>query len=515
LDTTATVETLVLLASTYFSQGRFKSAAGYFRRLTELFPEDFQHLNNLGVTLEAQGDFAGALYTYRKAIALAPRYQKAHYHLGNLLQRMGELAEAKIVYQHALTLDDKNVSILINLAIIYLHQDEAHAAVILLKKATHYSPQHFDGWLNLGYAYYILFELENAHRSYARAQKLSPRSPLIFNNIGLLLQAKGEYTEARDAFQHALTLNPDFIEAKHNLGLLALGQFQFEEGWRGYHARPTRRYTSLPLPQYKNTAIYQGYPLFIHSEQGLGDEFFFMRFFPGLINQGIDAYYYTTSKSYAPLSRSLGSRIVNKPPSHAMGSHVLLGDLPYIMGIDAITKIPSALPLCPDVNHLKRMRNKLSTLPKPWIGITWRAGMPGINQLAKAIPLEQLLGIFLEFTGTLIILQREPTAQELALISQCGLRCVIHNAANANADLEDSLAVLALLDEYITVNNTNVHLRDGLNLPSKVLIPWPPEWRWGNDITASPWFKNCAIYRENKGKQWNTALALLKNTLAC
>ena len=61
---------------------------------------------------------------------------------------------------------------------------------------------------------------------------------------------------------------------------------------------------------------------------------------------------------------------------------------------------------------------------------------------------------------------------------------------------------MALLDDYVGVSNTNMHLRAGLGLTARVLVPLPPEWRWQADAAESPWFPGFAIYRQTHAAGW-------------
>jgi hypothetical protein len=83
-----------------------------------------------------------------------------------------------------------------------------------------------------------------------------------------------------------------------------------------------------------------------------------------------------------------------------------------------------------------------------------------------------------------------------------------------NEPLEDMLALLALLDDYVCVSNTNVHLRAGAGRTSRVLMPHPPEFRWMADGDESPWFPGTRIYRQTAAGDWACALTRLKKELS-
>ncbi len=89
----------------------------------------------------------------------------------------------------------------------------------------------------------------------------------------------------------------------------------------------------------------------------------------------------------------------------------------------------------------------------------------------------------------------------------------VHDVSAVNDRLEDALAWLALLDEYVGVSNTNTHLRACAGRDSRVLVAWPPEWRWPRDAQRSPWYPGTALYRQSRDGDWSGALGCLRADL--
>jgi hypothetical protein len=85
----------------------------------------------------------------------------------------------------------------------------------------------------------------------------------------------------------------------------------------------------------------------------------------------------------------------------------------------------------------------------------------------------------------------------------------VHDLSATNDDLERMLALLAVLDEYVGVSNTNMHLRAGIGLTARVLVPHPPEFRWMAAGDRSPWFPGFGVYRQRVDRDWTEALARL------
>jgi hypothetical protein len=89
----------------------------------------------------------------------------------------------------------------------------------------------------------------------------------------------------------------------------------------------------------------------------------------------------------------------------------------------------------------------------------------------------------------------------------------LHQLSYLNDDLEAMLALLDLVDDYIGVSNTNMHLRAGLGKSARVLVPLPGEWRWLWQGNSTPWFPEFQIYRETIDEGWNPARQRLSNEL--
>jgi hypothetical protein len=133
--------------------------------------------------------------------------------------------------------------------------------------------------------------------------------------------------------------------------------------------------------------------------------------------------------------------------------------------------------------------------------------------LFKQVPLP-LLGASLERTpGTLISLQRQPRAGEVEAAKMAFGRA-LHDFSAINENLEDMLALLAAIHEYVGVSNTNMHLMAGLGGKARVLVPNPPEWRWMCNSAVSPWFAGFALYRQSPDGDWTGALRGLAEDLA-
>jgi hypothetical protein len=183
-------------------------------------------------------------------------------------------------------------------------------------------------------------------------------------------------------------------------------------------------------------------------------------------------------------------------------------------------RVPDALPLAPLAGKLDAMRAALAQAgPPPYLGVTWRAGTPPEAQggvswvLYKQVAIDALARAVRDFPGTLLALQRLPAPGEIDSL-HAALGRPIADFTALNEELETMLALLALIDEYVGVSNTNMHLRAGAGKSARVLVPAPAEWRWMYGGRESPWFPGFSVYRQSLQGDWSPALAALNQDLA-
>jgi hypothetical protein len=114
--------------------------------------------------------------------------------------------------------------------------------------------------------------------------------------------------------------------------------------------------------------------------------------------------------------------------------------------------------------------------------------------------------------GTMVMLQRLASNEErkafLAGLGRDAFDLDVHD------DLRDVLAALSLLDEYVGVSNTYMHLLACLEGRSaRALLARPAEWRWLVEGDTSPWFPTFRLYRQQVIGDWTAPLAQLKADL--
>ena len=460
------------LAWTYLRAGRSEFALDAAQRAHQGNRQNVDYMNTLGVAYGETGRLDLAEGTFRKVLKRSPVFVDGLINLAKALEKKGELAEATRLYERALALDPGYPRLAANLASAYREQGAAARSRELLER----------------------------HASRIDAEHLA----VALAACDLALEGPSAAIRRLSA---AVASHPEWVLAHDALAQELLAAGEWREGWKHYGSRHRLRGPS-------SLSRLEGPSVLLRGEQGIGDVLFFLRFLPLLRLRGVSASLACERKLH-PILRGLD---VREPEAGDEG--VWIGDLPALLGCE---ETPPAWPL--EVGDAGRAqgRERLAELgPGPYLAVTWRAGTDtgrgrefGAErmQLSKAVPPAALGAALRGWPGTVIALQRGARADDAAQFGRA-LGAAFHDLSALGDDLPALLAVLAGIDEYVTVSNTNVHLLAGLGRTARVLLPWPVEWRWMRRDGDSPWFPGFAVYRQPPTRDWTEPLERLRRDVS-
>ncbi len=539
------------LGNCYGMLGEAAKAEAVFRRLVARHPEYPLGWFNLANALKDQERYDEARELYVRVTQLAPQLAEAHCNLGIALHKLGRFEEAERLFQACLAREPGFIPAYVSQAITLnslRRHDEAEASC---REALAREPGQKNAWPVLGKALAGQRRWGEALQCFERAVKEYPDSSDALGDLGDALAHVGRTGAALDVLDRACSLPSvssfaRFFKATtlFSVGRIAEGAVEY----LGRHERSTfverqpDRLLARELPR-----DLQGQEICLLGEQGIGDELFFLRYAPLLKARGGRIRYYGHPKIAGILARSTELLESANPNTgaYAPADHtIMVGDLPYLLsqaetspcrpraaGDAALAmsvpwhcrvywpELPPPLALKPLPERVATVTGRLDRLgPPPYLGLTWRAGTRPQEQrghvwsLFKEVPLEPFVTALSGIEGTLLSLQRKPLAGETeGLATLLGRQ--VHDLSAANEDLEEMLALLAVLDDYIGVSNTNMHLRAATGRTAKVLVPWPAEWRWMAAGDESPWFPGFKVYRQKLSGDWSPGLGRLAHDL--
>ena len=497
--------------------GKTDEAIAHYRKALALNPNFTVAYINLGNLLSDIGKASEALASYEAAVRTDPENADARNNLGLMLEQLDRGDDAIAHYRYVLARQPDNVSTLINLGAALADQGKYADAVACYRSALAIQPGQPEALNNLGNALTHQGYFKEAVASFLRVLELKPDYAEAHTNLGHTYQHLGQFDKAIACYQQAVAVDPDYAEGQFNLALIYLLRGEFDKGWPKYNWLWKQRGRSRPFqPTLESHTNLKGQDVFVHGEQGLGDELFFLRFLPWLKSAGAGKITFLPGAKLAPILHDspfidhLASPGENPAPKDIVAS---LGDIPRLFCAKESNQIPPPFKLAVCLEQLEAMRQQLAIVgPPPYVGVTWRAGVKKRNSLHKEIPLDPLAKILVRTTATVLILQRLPDPGEIEAF-QAALGRPVHNLSALNEDLEQMLALLSLIDEYVGVSNTNMHLRAGAGKTARVLVTSPPEWRWMAEGKESPWFPGFTVYRQGCDGSWDNAFADLLTDL--
>jgi Flp pilus assembly protein TadD len=490
------------------------------------------------------GDLRRAEPLLQHIVGLNPRDAEAWHMLAIIALRAGRASEAIDSATRALRLDRRNHLYLNTLGVAHGDASRLEEAVRLFRRALNERPTYAEGHYNLGKVYEKLANFPDAERCYMRARQLDPDNAAVVTNLGLLYlrigrceQALGVLAQGRSAFPMDETIainystavlatsgcelaagelgafvarNPEAWGAHAELGRLLLAMGRFAEGWSQY----AWRHGSRPPESRELTRT----RVLLLPDQGLGDHLFFLRFAPALRRRAAHVAF-ACPPQLMPLLRGnpvVDELVASADKSADFDARFPVGDLPRLLDD---TSTPAPFEICIEPARLGEWHERLAALgPPPYLGVTWRGGgqrktqsefaARGESPLRKEIEVQQLAAALRGWPGTVLGLQRVPKPRELEEFSR-SLGAPVYDFSTVNDDLVAMGALLSVLDEYVGVSNTNMHLRAAVGKAGRVLVPFPHEFRWMESGRVSPWFPGFSVYRQTPQRNWQDALGAL------
>lgn len=503
--------------------GRLEEALAAMDQALALAPSDPAMVIGRADLLLELARPAEALAGYERALALRGDLPRAHNNRGVALVALEWREPALAAFEQALRLRPDYAEALTNRGLLHLEAGRSAPALADLESAVRLQPGDLRAQSGAARALDDLGRLEEAEAAFGRALALAPEDPEVLRRHGNVLRHLGRLDEALAAYARALAVNPSDPAVLFSRGTVKLLRGDLPGGFADYEARwDTADFQGKRPPL--DAPLWSGEPLagkrlLVHVEQGLGDSLQFVRFLEPLAALGGDVALLVKPALRRLLAPSLdGIALLDWPTDDDFEGdfdyQVALMSLPLRLGT-TLDAIPSRVPyLAPEPERAARWRERLGPAGFT-IGVCWQGNPHGRIDRGRSFPLAGLAPLAALPGVRLIALQKSHGLDQLDSLP-AGMtveRPGLDFDEGPDAFL-DSAAIMAGLDLVVTCDTAIAHLAGALGRPAWVALKRIPDWRWGLEGEATPWYPSLRLFRQRAQGDWESVFAPMAEALA-
>jgi tetratricopeptide (TPR) repeat protein len=518
--------------------GELIGAIAAYRRILEIFPDQFDALHYLGVALAQLRRFEEALAPLARAIEIRPQSAVAHNHYGNSLAGLSRHAQAIESYERASVCDGGCADSHYNRGVAYSAVGQPEAALACYAQATELNPGYAQAFNNRGIILSELDRVPEALAAYERAigaqsdfvdawanradllrrlhryeealecsetvLRFDPCHTEAHNSRGATLADLGRYEEAVASYDRAIALNPSLAEAVWNKGLIELSRGELREGWKRYESRwqvkslkLTQRFPGIPAWQGESV---DGKRVLLHAEQGYGDTIQFSRFCAEVAALGARVLL-SAPKALQALFQSLRGvhEVMASTTVPQFDFHCPLMSVPLALGTELDTLPAPARYIQADPTAKARWTDRLRARTHvPAVGLVWSGRHTHAKDRERSIALQEWFAI-LGHPVQWVSLQKEIRASDESCLVNMP---PILRLGEELEDFADTAALIETLDLVITVDTAVAHLAGALGKPVWILLSHVADWRWLQRREDSPWYPTARLFRQTAERSW-------------
>ena len=397
----------------------------------------------------------------------------------------------------------------------YFEMGESSRAITAMRKSIASNPLIPETYFNLGNFLKESDQPDLAYQHYCRSVALVPLFTEANNNLGNSLKELRRFDEAITRYEKAAVTNPSYIEAFWNIAVLNLLRGNFVDGWRQYEWRWRRKSLEVAAKEndhrrWDGRVSLAGKTLLIHSEQGLGDSLHFCRFVSRLPSEAGKVIVAVEEPLVRLFRTSFPTVTVHgkQDPTPEFDYHCPLMSLPHVLrlGADHCSILEPYLKVGRDTSGSPPYQSR--TDGKMRIGLAWSGNQRLENDRNRSIPIEKLLK-YLPEGHEYFSLQKDIRPTDIPPLRDSAIKDL---SCHLN-DFQDTAELCASMDLVIAADTSVAHLAGALFVPTWILLPYTPDWRWGTTGTNTLWYPTAKLYRQFEDRSWDTVLKTVSKDL--
>lgn len=502
------IELLLAAAIRHFETNEYDLAESYLKQAFQLNPEMFATLFQLSKLYYIKKEFVLAEVYLLKTIQVRSDIAGIFSLLGIVQKELGKYFEAEKSYLTAIQVDPTFCEAYYNLGVLYHQNKKLTQAVTLYKKAVELNNDLYLAYYNLGNAYRELEVFEEAEKYYLQSLKIKNDFADACYNLGVIKELLFDYERALQYYNAALLHDENHVSARWNRSVILLLLQNYEDGFKEYEWRkkrkeyPGRIYSKPEL----TTQDVRGKIIFVYDDQGLGDTIQFSRYLNKLKELGAKIVFECDKKLIGLFSNfkaidCLIERSNEREPDIEYDFHISLLSLPFHFKTNYQT-IPVDISYLAAKKELSENWKKvIDKSKKVKVGIVWAGNANHSRDKHRSINLSEYESLLSMGEVDFFSLQKFSKGDVRGLSTDDSR--ITKLEINS---FDDTAAIIENLDLVISVDTSVAHLAGAMGKPVWNLIYYYPDWRWGLEGSATPWYPSMKLFRQSKPLDWQSVL---------
>ena len=409
------------------------------------------------------------------------------------------------------------------------------------------SGAHADAWKVLGICHFDLGLYAKAVQAFGKTLQLEPQDPETWFNLGLCHSKNQNLHEAINGYSTCVQQNPQHWKAHAALGdthralnqvdeaithymaaiqlrgldakdlLFKLSQVVLLKGaWQeGFELFENRIALDTAPREHTLLARWQGQDLhgkriLVECEQGFGDSIQFSRYLPLLRQAGAQVLLACPVPLQALFEQAYPDVQVLSP-----GQQIELASVNYYTPLMSLAGLfhttPEQVPYRrPYLSAPEIYREKWQWLEQHSdqlkVGLVWSGNPAHTNDKNRSIGFETLMAN----------LPKGPAYFSLQTGDAPSAASIPHGLTVLSGDIQnfsDTAAICQHMDVVITVDTSIAHLSGALGVPTWVMLPFCPDWRWLLNCDDSVWYDSVTLFRQPCIGDWDSVLKRINQKL--
>lgn len=517
-------EYLSSLGKVLLRQGRFDEALKAFDKAIQLEPNNPDRWEELGEVLLSLKRLSESLLSFQHALELSPNHWGAAHGSALSLYSLGRFDDALKQVEHCDRLKAGQFETLQLRAVVLNGLKRFEEALVYNYKAHALRQDSVETLNNIGSSLESMGRPADALGWFDRALEIQPNSMQTMKNKGFTLKQLHKFDEAIGVYDQIVSLNPTDADAICDLSHLHLLTGQFDKGWIEREARLEldSTYPRFSEPRWLGDESIQGKTILVYADEGFGDAFQFARYLPMMVDRGARIVLAVDEPACSLFSGLPGvveciPKSIVKPRSvllPAFDMHCPIMSLPLAFKTTLDT-IPPPLPHWPSVAPelvaawQNRFHHHVHDKTRTRVALVWSGNPRHKNDHNRSIPLRALSDL-LDADASFVSLQKDPRPEDQTTLRE---RSDIIDWTAGLTNYSETVALLRCLDLVITVDTSVAHLAATLGLPTWILLPYTPDFRWLLGRDDSPWYPTVRLFRQTETRDYGEVLDRVRREL--